>query len=93
MTGLDLFGDPLPPEQPKIRRKRVMPDRAHPATPGTGPEEETCGSCVHLARKRSPSGKLFRKCGLLRAQWTHGPGTDIRSKDAACVRWEPRAAQ
>ena len=84
--ALDMFGEPLRP--PSKRKARVMPDRAHAATPGTGPEGESCGTCVHLARRRSPAGSLFRKCGLMRKQWTAGYGTDVRCKDAACGLWE-----
>ena len=58
----------------------------HIAPPGTGPEGETCGSCKHLVRKSL--AKVYRKCGLNEANWTGGPGTDIRCKDAACKFWE-----
>lgn len=55
------------------------------ALPGTGPSEETCGSCKHC--HRSYDGR-FRKCDLVRRLWTHGPGTDIKARAPACNKWE-----
>lgn len=55
------------------------------APPGTGPAGETCGSCRHICRH--PSGR-YRKCGVVRALWTHGPGTDIKARSPACAKWE-----
>lgn len=51
--------------------------------PGTGPAGETCGSCLHIVR-----WDKFRKCELTRGKWTHGYGTDILSRSAACKYWE-----
>lgn len=47
---------------------------------------KTCRSCQHLVRVSY--GKTFYKCGLIRSQWTHGVGTDIRLKDPACDKFE-----
>lgn len=55
------------------------------AAPGTGPDGETCGSCKHC--HRSGDGR-YRKCELVRRLWTHGPGTDIKARSAACSKWE-----
>jgi len=61
----------------------------HAAPPGTGPEGETCKTCEHYVHRPSGSGKVFRKCLLMRRAWTNGPGSDIRAKDPACREWEP----
>lgn len=50
---------------------------------GKGPEDATCGGCIHLKRQ---GGKYF-KCG--QHPVTSGPGTDIRCKDQACKMFEP----
>ena len=62
--------------------------RGHAAPIGTGPVGETCGSCAHLAANRM--AKTYHKCGLMRAVWTGGYGTDVRVRDAACKRWGGR---
>lgn len=56
------------------------------ATPGTGPAGETCKTCAHICRKTM--SKTYLKCGLMRAHWTGGPGSDIRANSPACARWE-----
>lgn len=66
--------------------KRTKKDAAHAAPPGTGPEGETCKSCLHIYRNRL--SKVYLKCDLMRAHWTGGGGTDIRAKDPACSKWE-----
>jgi hypothetical protein len=67
--------------------KTVVRRKGHAAHPGSGPKGETCGSCEH--RKSVQGGrKTFSKCELMRAQWTAGPGSDIRKKDPACVLWK-----
>lgn len=66
------------------KRKATEP-RGHAAMPGTGPAGENCKTCRHLCRQRM--AKTYLKCGLMRASWTGGPGTDIRAKDPACARW------
>lgn len=62
------------------------PSRGHAAMPGGGPKGETCGTCDHLVRHGR--GRTYFKCGLIR--WTSGAATDIRAKDPACERWEPK---
>jgi hypothetical protein len=64
--------------------------RGHAANPGSGPEDETCGTCRHLARVHYHD-KTYRKCGLMKHNWTHGPGSDIRRKDPACRWWEAKS--
>lgn len=61
----------------------------HASIPGTGPAGETCGTCANLIHKRM--AKTYIKCGLTRAMWTGGAGTDVRAKDPACSKWERRA--
>lgn len=86
-TQLDLFdvGERLPVDVPRYvpgsRRKILTAD-----LPGTGPEGETCGTCAHLVHTGN-SGR-YLKCGLMRKDWTHGPGTDLRARWPACSKWE-----
>ena len=79
-----LFGEDVPAQPPEERT-----DRARPADKGTGPAGETCGTCLHRGG-HNYGGRMFHKCDLVRAAWTHGPGTDIRLKDAACRHWAVR---
>ena len=74
----------LPPSALKARR--LSKKHGHAAMPGTGPAGETCKSCANLVRKHM--GKTYIKCGLMRAYWTGGYGTDVRVADPACRRWE-----
>lgn len=88
----DLFGrgvriDPDAPMRPKPKRKPTQP-RGYADRPGTGPKGETCKTCRHYTRTATRSGKEFRKCLLMRAAWTHGPGTDIKAGAPACQKWE-----
>lgn len=97
MTGtayVNLFGEPIADAKlavlqgPKPKRKATKP-RGYAWAPGTGPAGETCSSCKHIARHRSAN--TYLKCGLVRAKWTHGPGTDIRARSPACKLWESAA--
>lgn len=87
--SLDLFGnivverDPPPPGEKKRRETRP---NGYAAPPGGGPKGETCKSCTHYARVRHSN--IYRKCLLVRASWTNGPGTDILAKSPACVYWK-----
>jgi hypothetical protein len=58
----------------------------HAAPVGGGPPGKTCRSCAHIV-SLSHGGKSWRKCELMKRFWTHGLGTDIRSKDEACKFW------
>ncbi|MFO0271337.1 MAG: hypothetical protein ACK53W_12485 [Gemmatimonadota bacterium] len=77
-------------ERKRLRRREAERPRGHAHIPGTGPEGETCGSCLHLIRFRQ--SKVWAKCGLMRAHWTRGSATDVRVRDAACRKWEPPPA-
>jgi hypothetical protein len=79
----DLWGAPILPEK---RRGSKIKGYAYP--PGTGPAGETCQTCAHLCRLQH--AKTYFKCGLIRPNWTHGPGTDIRARSPACKLWTPK---
>jgi hypothetical protein len=68
--------------------KRHARRRGHAGSPGSGPEGKTCRSCAHYTHQGNVQGS-YPKCGLVRASWTRGPGTDIRARDPACDKWEP----
>ena len=88
MSGPDLFslasGPLLTPQQRKTVTNRTPRPKGDAKPPGSGPANETCKSCAHIRRVATGSRKIFRKCGLLDAHWTRGPGTDIRADSAAC---------
>lgn len=69
-----------------VLRASHTPRKGHAARPGTGPAGETCGTCRHYTVRQM--AKTYRKCGLMRAAWTGGPGTDIRKRDPACSLWD-----
>ena len=92
-TLLDLLKDPNGPALSEADRKRVMASlkakkTGHAWKPGTGTEGETCKSCKHLVRRTF--AKTYLKCGLMKAQWTGGPGSDVKARDPACKKWEPK---
>jgi hypothetical protein len=74
------------PNSAFIYKKRIK-RRGHAWQPGTGPEGETCKTCRFISHKRM--GNTYIKCGHPSApKWTGGPGTDIRARDPACIKWE-----
>lgn len=90
IPDLDLFGVPvldrtLPNPVSGRKRHKTLP-KGYAAPPGTGPAGETCKTCRHYARVKH--AKVYRKCALVRAKWTNGPGTDILAKSPACKEWE-----
>jgi hypothetical protein len=90
----DLFGQETAPELfgkggrrgPKGGKHYVQP-RGYGGRPGSGPKDETCGTCAHAVRFRQ--GKSWIKCELARAKWTGGRATDILARAAACDKWKP----
>lgn len=60
-------------------------NRGYAATPGSGPEGETCRSCAH-SYFVSPNVKRFYKCRL--TPLTRGAASDIKIKSAACSQWK-----
>lgn len=94
VKGADLLAwwDPngpalTPAQRRQLQRKPLK--RGHAGTPGKGPAGETCGSCRHLARNQQ--AKVYLKCSLAIARWTHGAGTDVRAHDPSCEQWERQA--
>lgn len=87
----DLFGNPPTHAQVAAAaskaKRRPTPPRGYAWTPGTVPEGETCGTCQHIVRTAG-AAKVYLKCGLSRAKWTRGPGSDIRARAPACKKWE-----
>lgn len=84
----DLFGNEYREDvKPSGRPHRSTKGRknGYAWTPGTGPEGETCGSCLHRAKR----GK-FSKCKLVREKWTNSYGTDVLVKSPACRKWEAK---
>ena len=87
-NATDLFGQSFDPRNlPGGGAHKGTRPGGYAAPPGSGPEGQTCSTCAHYAVvKRSGT---YRKCGLLRAVWTHGPGTDILARSPACSKWTP----
>jgi hypothetical protein len=75
-----------PAERRSIARKSVKP-KGYAWHPGTGPKGETCKTCKHYVRNEYHN-KVHLKCGLMRAVWTHGPGSDILAGSPSCKKWE-----
>lgn len=71
------------------KRKPTIPS-GYAALPGTGPEGKTCRDCKHKQTQSNTGAKSWIKCVLMRAAWTHGPGSDIRAGSPACRRFEPK---
>ena len=93
-TAGDLFGLDralTPQERSRLRgrspsgRPRTKA-RGYAALPGTGPADETCGSCANLVRR--DLARTYLKCGLMQAHWTGGTGSDVRRRSPVCSRWQ-----
>lgn len=78
----DLF-DVGPREEERAQRT-CTPHRI-----GSGPAGETCGTCRHAVRVSYHDSK-YTKCELVKAYWTHGAGSDIKLRWAACRAWEEK---
>ena len=61
--------------------------RGHAANPGTGPDNEICGTCKHY-RSVAYHNKRYRKCALMEHHWSHCDASDICKSDPACWHWE-----
>jgi hypothetical protein len=77
--------------QDRSKRKPTVP-KGYAALPGSGPEGKTCKDCKHKHTMSNTGNKSWIKCDLMRAAWTHGPGSDIRAGSPACRRFEPKEA-
>ena len=79
----------MPPQSEKSKlaaaRKRLTKG-SYADVPGTGPEGEKCKTCKHIFRNEM--ARTYLKCGLTRAHWTGGYGTDILANAPACSKWE-----
>jgi hypothetical protein len=75
----------------KQKRKPTEP-KGYAALPGSGPEGETCRNCKHKQTQSNTGAKSWIKCVLMKAAWTHGPGSDIRASSPACRRFEAKEA-
>jgi hypothetical protein len=86
---IDLFGETVVIEisESKAVRKPTRPN-GYAAPPGTGPTGETCKSCEHAVRTSGSTAGTYRKCLLMKAHWTGGPGSDILFRSPACRKWE-----
>lgn len=68
-------------------RRGLHPLGARLAAEGHPGHGHACRDCAHSALL-GHHDRAFHKCDLIRR--THGPGTDLRLKWAACIRWEAR---
>ena len=89
---LALLQDPNGRALSKAEREKIIASlkskkTGHAWPPGSGPLDETCKTCSHLVRKTM--AKTYLKCGMMRAYWTGGGGTDVKANDPACKKWEP----
>lgn len=75
---VDLLGDPI-----KAKKFGI----GYAAPPGTGPEDENCGTCRHSFRQHGGS-RSYWKCGHEAGSVSHGEATDIRVGSPACRHWE-----
>ena len=88
---------PKPVQEPSQMPLMILPEsaskrwkiRGHAAMPGTGPNGETCRSCLHSVCKSL--AKNYWKCELAKARWTGGGATDVRLRDPACAKWSAKS--
>lgn len=73
---------------PAGKVRKPLSKKATPMPPGTGPADQSCGSCGNCCRTEPRSGRAYFKCWLV--PMTSGPGTDIRKKTPACALWTPQ---
>lgn len=85
MSHPQLFDDPTAKETAPGPRLGHL---ATPAPVGSGPDGETCKTCRFAERIRWHD-KTYHKCKLMEKYWTHGGGTDIKLRWAACKSWVP----
>lgn len=91
----DLFGiaiDERTLPAPRDHKRRNTRPNGYAARPGTGPAGETCGTCEHFCWSHPGGRRHYLKCGLVRKNWTHGPGTDILKRSPACELWKSKTS-
>jgi hypothetical protein len=73
-----------------VRGKHYVKPNGYAAPPGSGPKEKTCKDCGHYCRVASNylGRRRFPKCGLNRANWTGGRGSDILAGAPACLHFK-----
>jgi len=78
-------------ERPRQYGKRFAGSaRGHASAPGTGPAEESCGTCANCRMLRIKDHNVY-KCGLVQEHWTHDRETDVLKSSPACARWRAGA--
>lgn len=83
----DLFGAAPKQYAPVLTGKRRDPiPKGYAGIPGTGPEGKKCKHCAHYTLREY--AKTYRKCGLMRAVWTGGRGSDIKASAPACSKFK-----
>ena len=92
MTQPQLFEDDSIREStlPPISRERTYNGKSLQGMadfPGTGPDDQTCGTCGH--RTVVALAGRYQKCELKRDHWTGGAATDIKVYFPACSKWIP----
>lgn len=83
-----LFGGNSAPRAYAPSRLYSAKPNGYAATPGSGPADQTCGTCANC-RQRTVHGKHFYKCVLMVAAWSRDRITDIVLKSPACSRHQP----
>lgn len=85
VKAINIFGDEI--EVP-VRGKHYVQPKGYAYFPGTGPKDESCGSCMHAERHAR-----WAKCGHPNyPKHTGGRGTDILLRSPACKYWSPNTA-
>ncbi len=87
-----LFGgvDPARPAAPAFRSAKA---NGYAAPPGTGPEDETCGSCGNciVRELKAARGRRFYKCEVMLRSWTNERSSDVLLNSPACKHFKPGA--
>ena len=86
---LGVFGGAEPA---RINRQAMAQPKAagYAAPPGSGPEGETCGTCLSC-RFKVIRGRRVYKCGRMTRSWTHGRESDVSVRSPACELHEKGA--
>lgn len=82
-----LFGGVEPAKSYDPPRQLSPKAAGYAAPPGTGPQGESCGTCMHC-RVRTFHDRHFYKCELMVAAWNKDRSSDVVLKSPACRRWE-----
>lgn len=88
----DLFGKapehaPVGPKRGPQGGKHYVRPMGYGGIPGTGPAGMHCRDCEHYV-SRQGNTRTYPKCGLNRARWTSGRGSDILASSPACSRFK-----